>query len=394
MTGSRLGVLVATCAVLASSACATFTEQPAAASWQPATPLTPQAAPKPDTGDSEGGAGGDADPGPNPDPTKIPPPDGCKDYNPAVLATCLDTVVAVAALPGDGSNPTALVGERKTGRVLLVRKDTAPTLFATIPVDPTGDGGLTGLALSPNYTEDQLVYAYVTTATDNRLVRIAPHDSPKPVLTGIPRGTTGNRGSLARDHVGALLLATGDAGNPTAAANPQSMAGKVLRLNAQGKAADGNPTAGDPILTSGLHSPGGICAAMDGAQMLVTDRLPAQDVLYRINPGKPLGTPAWTWPDRPGAAGCAATTKLVWVAMSTAGHVQNLPQAPDGSFTGKPQVVLAAPDGFGRIDGMDLMTESLAVAGTVNKGAPNAVSSDDRAIVIPVQPQGGAGSAD
>ncbi|GLZ41676.1 glucose dehydrogenase [Actinokineospora sp. NBRC 105648] len=383
-------MLAALAAVALASACATFDEQPAPESWQPNVPLTPQAAPSPDTG--EGGASGGGRE--NQSAAPIPPPDGCTDFNPAVLGTCLDTVVAVAALPGDGSNPTALVGERKTGRVLLVRKGSKPAVFATIPVDPAGDGGLTGLALSPNYAEDQLVFAYVTTPTDNRVVRIAPNDSAKPVLTGIPRGAVGNRGSLAQDHRGALLLATGSAGSATAADDPASLAGKVLRINGEGKAADGNPTKGNAIIATGLQSVGGICATLDGSQTWVTDRTPAADLLYRVTPGKPLTSPAWRWPDRPGASGCAATPQLVWVAMSTAGHLQNLPQAPDGSFTGKPQIALAAPDGFGKVDGLDLMTDQIAVGGTVNKGSGSSVSSDDRAVAILVQPQAGGGSTD
>ncbi|WP_026425424.1 PQQ-dependent sugar dehydrogenase [Actinokineospora inagensis] len=384
---SPIRLVAAVCAVLAVASCASFPEQPPAASWQPEVPLTPQAAPEPDTGGADGGGGAQ----PTGTPTKIPPPDGCTDFNPAVLATCLDTVVAVAALPGDGSNPTALVGERKTGRILMVRKGQAPTVFATIPVDAATDGGLTGLALSPNYVEDQLVFAYVTTATDNRVVRVAPHDTAKPVLTGIPRGAhTGNRGSLTQDRRGALVLATGDAGSPTAAADQSSLAGKVLRFNT-----DGKPTTGKSlVLTSGLHAPGGICTSLDGTQTWVTDRGATADVLYKVVAGKPLSTPAWTWPDRPGVAGCAATPELVWIAMATAGNLQNIPQAPDGSFTGKPQVTLAAPDGFGKVDGLDLMTNQIAVAGTVNKQTGPAISSDDRAVAIIVQPQGGGGGAD
>ncbi|RLK55428.1 glucose/arabinose dehydrogenase [Actinokineospora cianjurensis] len=384
-------LFTAVCVALAVSSCATFAEQPPASSWQANAPLTPQAAPEPETGGRSGAVEG-AQPGG--EPTKVPPPDGCKDFHPAVLATCLDTVVAVAALPGDGSNPTALVAERKTGRILFVRKDNQPTVFATVPVDASTDGGLTGLALSPTYDEDQLVFAYITTPTDNRVVRIAPGDKPKPVLTGIPRGATGNRGSLARDHRGALVLATGDAGSPTAAADPKSLAGKVLRITGEGKPAPGNPTAGSAVLAAGLHAPGGICASLDGSQTWVTDRTAAADVLYKVTPGKPLSSPAWSWPEKPGVAGCAATSQLVWVAMATAGHLENLPQAPDGTFTGKPQIALAAPDGFGKVDGLDLMTEQIAIAGTTNRQTGPTVSSDDRAIAILVQPQGGGGGAD
>ncbi|WP_436501848.1 PQQ-dependent sugar dehydrogenase [Actinokineospora sp. HUAS TT18] len=391
MSGRRAFAVTCVAAALLTS-CATFEEQPPPGSWQPQVPLTPQAAPEPDAGGGQGGGQVDV---PNRDPNEpIPPPDGCTDFHPAVLATCLDTLVAVAALPGDGSNPTALVGERKTGRILLVRKGATPTVVATVPVDASTDGGLTGLALSPTYAEDQLVFAYITTPTDNRLVRIAPNDTPKPVLTGIPRGATGNRGALANDHRGALLIATGDAGNPAAAADPKSQAGKILRINSAGKPAEDNPTPSSAVVASGLTAPGGLCSSLDGSKTWVTDRTAAADVLYKVDYGKPLGAPAWTWPDKPGISGCVSPARTLWVSMSKAGHLQNLAQAPDGTFTGKPQIVMAEAEGFGRVDGLDLMTEQLAVGGTVNKDGGKPVSSDDRAVVIVVEAAGGGSGID
>lgn len=113
----------------------------------------------------------------------------------------------------------ALVGERTTGRVLRVARGQEPELVATVPVDPTGGGGLTGLVLSPGFAEDQLVYAYTTTAEDSRVVRLAPGDEPEPLFTGIPRGASHNGGTLGVDPGGTLLVATGDAGNPAAASS-------------------------------------------------------------------------------------------------------------------------------------------------------------------------------
>ncbi|MGX7824811.1 PQQ-dependent sugar dehydrogenase [Actinokineospora sp. 24-640] len=386
MSGHRsLVALAAT--VLVVSGCATFTEQPPSASWQVQVPLTAQAAPEPRPG-PEGGDGGA---GEQEVPQSVPPPDGCTDFHPAVLGTCMDSLTAVAALPGDGSNPTALVGERTTGRILLVRRDEEPKVVATIPVDASAGGGLTGLALSPSYAEDQLLFAYITTPTDNRLVRIAPGDVPKPVLTGIPRGTTANRGALALDHRGALLLATGGAGRP---ADPKSLAGKLLRLNSAGKAAEDNPTPGSAIVAGGLTAPGGVCSSLDGARTWVTDQTAKADVVYRVEFGKPLGNPAWVWRDKPGVAGCASTTQTLWVAMSKAAHLQNLPQAPDGTFTGKPQVTLEDDKGFGRVSGLDLMNDRVAVAGTLNKRGGTPVSSDDRAVVIVLSDAGGGNGAD
>src|SRR6185312_13272962 len=157
------------------------------------------------------------------------PPQGCADPDPAVVATCLEPISALAVLPG--STPVSLAAERTTGRILRVQRQRPNQEVTTLAVDPAGDGGLTGLTLSPSYSEDELIYAYITTPVDNRVVRIAPGDPPKPVLAGIPRGATGNAGALAVDSHGMLLVATGDTGNPALAADPHSLAGKVLRID-------------------------------------------------------------------------------------------------------------------------------------------------------------------
>jgi glucose/arabinose dehydrogenase len=381
------GAVVGT--VLLSAGCASFADQPE--DWQPQEQLTPQAGPEP----SVPGEGAPAAPGQGGQPpSEIPPPDGCKDFNPVVIGTCMDTVAAVAALPGDGSDPTALVGERRSGRILRVNKNSDPVVVATVPVDGSSDGGLTGLALSPTYAEDQLIFAYVTTASDNRLVRIAPGDVPKPILTGIPRGQTGNRGALALDHRGALLLATGDGGNTQAASDLNSLAGKVLRLDPTGQPAQGNPTSGSLVVASGLKSPGGVCSSPDGSRLWVTDRAANQDALYLLDLAKPLGAPAWTWPDRPGVAGCASMSDGVMVVMSVAGNAQRLPIAQDGSFSGKPEVMLDKDEGFGLLGGLDLVNDKVAVAGTINKDGGKPVSSDDRAVVIAASGGSGSGGPD
>jgi glucose/arabinose dehydrogenase len=377
---------------MALSGCVSFAEQPPPPSWTSQPQLEPEAGP--DSGSGGSGTGGRDGGGGNGDrqpPTSIPPPQGCKDFHPAVIGTCMDTLGAVAPFP-NSDPPAGLVAERKSGRVMQVRAGEDPAAVTTLPVDATTDGGLTGLALSPSYDEDQLVYAYITTATDNRLVRFTAGDSPKAVLTGIPRGSTGNRGTLMLDRAGALLLATGDAGNPALAADPKSLAGKLLRLDVLGKAAPGNPDPSSPVIAAGLHSPGGLCLGSDGKPW-VTDRA-AQDAIYRVEPGKALGNPAWSWPDKPGVAGCVVSPTVLMVATSTTGNLQNLPLNPEGVVTGKPTVGLADKDGFGRLGGMAVVNATIALAGTVNKDGGTPVSSDDRAVLIPINPSAAGGSKD
>ncbi len=390
------------CGGLLLSGCAKFDDTAAGQTFSPAPVPSPEAPPEvqgpgADTGGDGPGTGGGT--GSRRDP--VPPPQGCKDFNKAVIATCLDTVAAVAGLPGDGSTPSALAGERKSGRVLLATAGKDATQFAKLDVQAAGDGGLTGLALSPSYVEDQLVFAYITTATDNRVVRFAQGQVPKAVLTGIPKGATGNGGALALDGKGALLVATGDAGNPAQAADPKSLAGKVLRIDTSGKPAPGNPN-GSLVFASGLHAPGGLCGSGDGGRLWVTDRLPDKDVLYRVQSGQTLSVPAWTWPDRPGVGGCADfvdATNYVAVAMSTAANLQDLPVNRDGAVTGKPLVLMDGktgqpPETFGRLGGMSLINPQLAVAGTVNKDGGKPVSSDDRVVLISPQLGNGGNGKD
>jgi glucose/arabinose dehydrogenase len=375
--------------LVVAAGCADFTQEAAPSSWTPMPTLAPETPPNPVLpGQSAQGEQGDQNQPQQQ--TSVPPPKGCQDFNPAVIATCLNPLSAVVALPGTENDPVGMAAERTTGRIMRVHKGDDPKLVTTLPVNTAGGGGLTGLALSPTYTQDQLIFAYVTTATDNRVIRIAPGDTPKPVLTGIPRGAKDNAGVLTVDHKGALLVATGDAGNPTGAANPSSLAGKVLRIDVDGAPAPGNPNPNSKIVSSGLVDPGGMCTSTDGTRAWVTDRTAAQDVLYRLVVGQPVSQPAWTWPDRPGVAGCAAFSTSVMVAMSTAANVQSLALNSDGSFTGKPVISLQGDGGFGKLSGMDIISDKGAMAGTINKasgGKPQ--SSDDRVVVITSEPAGG-----
>jgi glucose/arabinose dehydrogenase len=305
------------------------------------------------------------------------PPLGCADPDPAVIATCLEPISALVVLPGSG--PVGLAAERTTGRILQVQRQRPNQEVAALAVDPAGDGGLTGLALSPSYAEDELIYAYVTT----------PVDMPKPVLVGIPRGPTGNAGALAVDSHGMLLVATGDAGNPASAADPQSLAGKVLRIDAFGHRAPDNPSD-SMFLVSGLHSPGGLCVDPASRELWITDRAPDHDVLHRVAPGQPLGRASWTWPAGSGAAGCVVMMGRIQIAFSSGAPMFVLGIGPDGTFVGPPlQIPL---ERYGRVSAAALSPDGRALwLGTVNKTGAKRISSDDRVFILPDLVGPGAG---
>ncbi|MFB9567729.1 PQQ-dependent sugar dehydrogenase [Saccharopolyspora hordei] len=376
-------VLVSTTVVLGAllAGCAQFPDEHTRP-WGDPPSLEPQAGPQPSFETEE--------PPPQSDtpPQQPAEPVGCQDPDPAVVATCLDPVGAIAVLP-DGT--AALVGERATGRVLRVERGAEPVELARIPVDASSGGGLTGLALSPTYHEDELFYAYVTTGSDNRVVRVAAGDRPKPVLTGIPKGPRGNSGALLDDGQGALLVATGNAGDPGSAADPQSLAGKLLRIDGFGAPAQGNPDPRSPVVVSGLTDPGGLCGTPGLGTYWVTDRLGGQDALFRLELGEPLGAPSWTWSDRPGVAGCAADPTTVVVALRDAAALYTLTPAPDGTVVGQPAKVMEKT--YGRFSAATLAPDGLIWLGTSNKDGGAPVSSDDRVLRLE-PPTGGTAGKD
>jgi glucose/arabinose dehydrogenase len=183
---------------------------------------------------------------------------------PAVISSGLQVPWGLAFLP-DGS---ALVSERETARIHQVRPDGRRTVVATVPgVEPRGEAGLLGLAVSPSYASDGWVYAYYTGASDNRVVRFRL-DTPgtqQVLVGGIPKAGNHNGGRLAFGPDGMLYAGTGDAASPSRAQDKGSLGGKVLRLKPTGGAADGNPF-GSPVWSLGHRNVQGL--AFDDAGRL------------------------------------------------------------------------------------------------------------------------------
>lgn len=155
------------------------------------------------------------------------------------LATDLVTPWDVVALD-DGRS---LVSSRDTGQILLLSPDGDPQVLATIPeTAPTREGGLLGLAL----TEDEsLLFAYVSTAGDNRVLSMTwdgtSLGTPEVILSGIPIEQTHNGGGLVIGPDGYLYVSTGDARDPSISQDLDSLGGKILRITTSGDPAPGNP---------------------------------------------------------------------------------------------------------------------------------------------------------
>ena len=314
-------------------------------------------------------------PPPPPLPAK-PFPKACPA--PGVMQGCLDSTSGLLMGP-DGK--TALVAERTTGAVKEVSVSAEPKVLMMIPVDGSGDGGLMDIVRSPTYSQDRLTYAYISTPTDNRVIRIADGDAPKDLLTGIPKGAGGNTGSLIFTSPTTLVVQTGDAGNPGMANDPKSLAGKVIRIEQPTTVDQAPPTTA----LSGLGAGGDMCLDPADKALYITDRSPAGDRLQRLgSDGK--ATTVWTWPDRPGVAGCAALegTILVNLINTKQTVAVRLAQAT-GAVTGDPEVV--RQDKHGHAWALAVSPDGNIWGATVNRTAGDAEKLDD--VVFPLFPQGG-----
>ncbi|NYD58225.1 glucose/arabinose dehydrogenase [Nocardioides marinisabuli] len=209
------------------------------------------------------------------------------------VATGLEVPWGLDFLP-DGD---AVVTERDSGRVLLLRGEQHRVVVAGTVEERVaqGEAGLLGVAVSPDFEDDRMLYLYVSTAEDNRVVRARLRGmrlgETEPVLTGIPNGFIHDGGRLLFGPDGHLYVSTGDAGEPSRAPDPDSLGGKILRITTDGEPAPGNPRPESPVFSSGHRNVQGLA--------FVGDRLWASefgdstaDELNRIDGGEDHGWPA------------------------------------------------------------------------------------------------------
>ena len=306
---------------------------------------------------------------------------------PEVIATGLTVPWGIAFLP-DGS---ALVAERISGRILQLRAGSAPQEVMTVAgVRAIGEGGLLGLATSPTYAQDGLVYAYFTAATDNRVVRFRLGATPEVILSGIAAASFHNGGRLAFGPDGFLYVTTGDATTGARSQDPTSVNGKILRIKPDGSPADGNPIAGNPMWSLGHRNVQGI--AWDAGGRLFATEFGANtfDEVNLIQPGKNYGWPTVegvgnnaafvdplvTWSTGEASpSGAAISGDTLYVAALAGRRLWKIPITAAG--LGPPQALLTGQ--FGRLRTVVTAPDgSLWVATSNRDGRGSPTADDDR----------------
>jgi glucose/arabinose dehydrogenase len=192
-----------------------------------------------------GGCGGDGDeadrdsPPPPPARTTAEPPPDESDLarsrgGPRVetVATGLEAPWEIAFLP-DGR---ALVTERP-GRVRLLEPDLTLRAdpVAAIDVAAIGEGGLLGAAIDPQFGRNGFVYLYRTTNDGNQVVRYrftgGGLEDETVIVEGIAASAIHDGGRIHFGPDRRLYFSTGDAAQDDLAQEPDSLNGKILRLD-------------------------------------------------------------------------------------------------------------------------------------------------------------------
>lgn len=279
---------IATSAVLLLGACASEAPRPAASTSTPARPVPSDSVP--------------------PTGVLLPvQPVG----DPVVIASGLDAPWSILRLPSGAT----LISERDSTQIRELMPDGSLRVAASVEeAEPSGEGGLLGLAFHPNaeanagdgdntaappVTDSGWVYAYYTADDDNRIVRMPLSGTPgsyglgapELVLNGIPKASNHDGGRIAFGPDGLLYATAGDAANTSNSQDLGSLGGKILRMTPTGDVPSDNPF-GTLVYSYGHRNPQGIAWDSKGQLWASEFGQNTWDELNRVTAGSNYGWPA------------------------------------------------------------------------------------------------------
>ncbi|WP_092658323.1 PQQ-dependent sugar dehydrogenase [Actinopolymorpha singaporensis] len=319
------------------------------------------------------------------------------------VATGLAAPWGLAFLP----DRSALVAERDTGRVRRIPGASSagagtggesgrPVEVDRVPgVQSGGEGGLLGLAVAPSFEKQPYVYAYLTTARDNRVVRMrytgGRLGAPEVLLAGIPSAGVHNGGRMVFGPDGMLYVGTGDASDGDNAQDRRSLGGKILRLTPDGRPAPGNPFENSPVWSYGHRNVQGLAFDPGGRLWASEFGQNTWDELNLIRRGGNYGwpqaegvaqdrrslDPVAQWPTSDASpSGLAYADGALWMAGLRGRRLWRIP-VRDGHRAGEPQAYLTGT--YGRLRTVAVAPDGslwLSTSNTDGRGAPK--PGDDR----------------
>jgi len=219
----------------------------------------------------------------------------------ATIMTGLNIPWDLAFLPGGGM----LITERPGNLLLRAEGGSINNIELPRTVASRGEGGLLGLTLHPDFSNNGWLYLYMTIDSDGQGTKNAvlryrfdgqSLANELVILTDIPGALYHDGGRLEFGPDGKLYVTTGDAQNPDLAQDLDSLAGKTLRVNDDGSIPEDNPFSGSPVYSYGHRNSQGL--AWDSRGQLwstehgrTTATLTGMDEINLILPGENYGWP-------------------------------------------------------------------------------------------------------
>jgi glucose/arabinose dehydrogenase len=259
----------------------------------PAAPAVPSAVPQPSASEPPTGS-----PSARPGPVQ---PVG----EPTVIASGLRTPWSILRLDArftaadDDGSASTLISQRDDGVIKELTASGALRDAGTVAgVVHAGEGGLLGLEAWYE-GETTWIYAYYTSATDNRIVRMTLNGTPgnyslgaqQKILTGLAKAGNHDGGRIKIGPDKHLYATVGDAGQGARAQDKNSLNGKILRMNLDGSVPDDNPFPGSLVYTLGHRNPQGIAWDSEGRMWASEFGQNTWDELNIISPGQNYGWP-------------------------------------------------------------------------------------------------------
>lgn len=218
------------------------------------------------------------------DARQLPPDDVALD----TIATGLTVPWAMAFAP-DGR---IFVTERP-GRIRVIQDGVlSPTPWATLQVEASGEAGLMGIALAPDFATSKQVFVVGTFRVGgdlvNRVMRFTEREGggadPTVILDRIPSNALHAGNAIAFGPDSMLYVATGDARSPMRG-QTGSLAGKILRITRDGKIPADNPDPASPVWAKGFRNVQGLAWDPRTRQLFATEHGPSgfPDELLRRN---------------------------------------------------------------------------------------------------------------
>ena len=215
-------------------------------------------------------------------------PAGESGFESKILVENLDTPWAIGFLPD-----SIMIFTERDGKVSILDNGKVKVV-GEINVNQKSESGLLGIAVDPEFVENNFIYLYYTYEEGNRVSRFILNDKLKNefiLIDSIPNARFHDGGRIKFGPDEKLYIATGDATNPSSSQNINSLAGKILRINKDGTIPEDNPF-GNYVYSYGHRNPQGIAWHPETGELYSSEHGPTRnDEINLIVMGENYGWP-------------------------------------------------------------------------------------------------------